>query len=137
MPDRLAFLLEQSRTSQEELMFRVAHRDKWLTHQLLAQAILVGLAFGFKIGDIEPPSPNQRFPLTTDLVLGLSIPVSLILALMYSVEDQLIGKLSQWRAGLAMEEAKLDGAATPLPMWDSSEMLRDYAHSALKHRLWG
>src|SRR4051812_2427440 len=51
--ERLDFLIELSRTSQEELMFRIEHRDRWLTHQLLAQAILIGLALGFKIGGVE------------------------------------------------------------------------------------
>jgi hypothetical protein len=138
---RLPFLLEQSRTSQEELMFRVAHRDRWLTHQLLAQAILVGLALGFKIGGIEPANSvttaTPGLSLTRDMVLALCIPVSLILALMYSVEDQLIGKVSQWRAGLAAEEARLSESRSILPMWESSTLLRDYGHSALRHRLWG
>ena len=88
-------------------MFRVAHRDRWLTHQLLAQAILVGLALGFKIGGIEPANSvttaTPGLSLTRDMVLALCIPVSLILAL----------------------------------MWESSTLLRDYGHSALRHRLWG
>src|SRR5580692_11462376 len=64
-PDRRDFLLELSRTSQEELMFRIGHRDNWLARQLMAQAILVALSLGIQIGgaSFQSPSPTLVKPL--------------------------------------------------------------------------
>ena len=108
MSDSKDFLIEWSRTAREELLLRVKHRDGWLKLQLLAQAILWGLAKGVKLGGAESSTPLPE-------ALALSSPIALVLASLYYVEDGLIHRLSKYIAGLRPGS------------WESSPQLKNYA----------
>jgi hypothetical protein len=57
MPDRTNFLIETSRTSHEELMFRIKQRDDWMKLQLISQGALAALAFGIEVSGVKTASP--------------------------------------------------------------------------------
>lgn len=129
--DRTSFLLESSRTSHEELMFRIKHRDDWMKLQLIAQATLAALAFGVEVGGVKTASP-------VPWALTLASPISFILAVLYCVEDRLIGLLSHWRSGLPKREAALSKPAageSEIEVFEASSAIEEYSRSALLLRL--
>ena len=125
--ERIPFLLESSRTSYEELIFRIKHRDDWLKIQLLAQVTMLALAFGIEIGGVKATSsiPN---------VLALAIPTAFILACLYVVEDNLVGYLSRERAKFALTEARMFPKEDRIDLWEASDSLRNYARTTLPIR---
>lgn len=71
-------------------MFRIKHRDDWMKLQLVSQGALAALAFGIEVSGVKP---HLRCPGR----LTLAAPVSFVLAVLYCVEDRLVGLLSHWR----------------------------------------
>lgn len=126
--DRVDFVVECFKSAREELMFRVKHRDNWLKLQLLAQAVLASLASRIKLGGVEATDAMPK-------VLSLAIPVSLILACLYYVEDGLVHKLSGYIAGLSAKEAGLRKQTSTIASWDCSDELRNYARYLLPLRI--
>ena len=131
--DRRDFFLETSRNAQQELMVRIDYRDKWLMRQLIGQVILIGFAFGIQFFSVK--EDTTHIPSTLMPLFGG--PVAFVIALMYSVEDQLIGRIVQWRAKLPETEIKLAGAKCRIPSWETSKELLEYHEENLPHRFWG
>lgn len=126
--ERIDFLIESSRTSLEELIFRIKHRDDWLKIQLLAQITMLALAFGVEVGGFNATNPIPN-------VLALAVPTAFILASLYVVEDNLIGHLSRERGKLSLIEAQMFPAEREIPLFEASDALRDYAKTTLPIRL--
>ena len=120
MSDRHDYLIECSRTAREELLFRIKHRDAWLKLQLFVQAVLWALSHGIKLGGAEASTP-------VPLALALALPIGLVLAGLYFVEDGLIHRLSQYVASLSDIENKLSNNQCKIVCWDASAPLRGYA----------
>jgi hypothetical protein len=131
MPDRTSFLIETSRTSHEELMFRIKQRDDWMKLQLIAQGALAALAFGIEVSGVKTASP-------VPWALTIAAPVSFILAVLYCVEDRLVGLLSHWRSGLPKREVslvELESGENEIEVFESSKAIEEYSQSALWWRL--
>jgi hypothetical protein len=126
-PKRMDYLIECLRTTREELLFRVKHRDDWLKLQLFAQITILALAGGVKIGGVEASGPLP-------IVFALSVPISFILVTLYFVQDTLIGYLSRYVGQLSNEEAKLSSTNEIIPNWDVSPECREYTRHALPFR---
>lgn len=126
--ERVQFLIESSRTSHEELIFRIKHRDDWLKIQLLAQVILLALAFGIEIGGVKATSPIPD-------VIALAIPTSFILACVYVVEDNLVGYLTSERGKFAHTEARMFPNEERIGLFEASAALDDYRRTTLPIRL--
>ena len=100
--------IEYFEAARKELLFRVKHRDSWLKLDLLALATMWALARGIKFGPAEARAPVSD-------VLLLAIPLSLVFAALYFVEDSLVHNLSTFIA-----------SRWPAS-WDASAELRSYA----------
>lgn len=125
---RIDYLLENFRNAREELLFRVKHRDDWLKIQLLAQAALLALAQGIELNGIKAATPQP-------LLLTASPVISLILAALYYVEDNLIGYLSRYIGAISEAEMKLRQGHFYISNWDTSKPLREYAKGTRRLRL--
>lgn len=125
--ERIQFLIESSRTSHEELIFRIKHRDDWLKIQLLAQVTMLALAFGIEIGGIRATSPIPS-------VIALAIPTSFILACLYVVEDNLVGYLTSERGKFARTEAQMFPNEERIGLFEASDALDNYRRTTLPIR---
>lgn len=126
--DRVDYLLECFRTALEELLTRVKHRDDWMKIQLLVQASLLALAQGIELGNVNATTPHPS-------VLAVSPAISLVLAGLYYVEDNLIGYLSKYIGTISEVEMNLRKGSMYISNWDSSKPLREYAKRTLPLRL--
>lgn len=126
--ERIDYLLECYRTSCEQLLFRIKHRDEWLKIQLLAQAIFLALASGIEIGGVKATSP-------TPTVLALAIPTSLVLAALYVLEDRIISHEVRYIARLSIKEAELSSSPTIIDNLEASPEIRQYAEETLPIRV--
>lgn len=109
---------EYFETTREEILWRIGHRDQWLKIQLLAQIAIFGLANGVDLGFIKAASP-------IDIAVAFAFPTSLVLAILYVVEDRLIGLAGAYLGALAQATPRADGKLL-LP-FDASPQLRQYA----------
>jgi len=125
--ERVQFLIESSRTSHEELIFRIKHRDDWLKIQLLAQVIMLALTFGIEIGGIKATSPLPN-------VIALAIPTSFILACLYVVEDNLVGYLTSERGKFSRTEAQMFPNEERIGLFEASDALDNYRRTTLPIR---
>jgi hypothetical protein len=126
--ERIQFLIESSRTSHEELMFRIKHRDDWLKIQLLAQVTMLALTFGINIGGVNATAPIPN-------VIALAIPTSFILTCLYVVEDNLVGYLTKERSKFAYTEARMYPHEDRMDLFEASDALNDYRKTTLHIRL--
>jgi hypothetical protein len=125
---RIDYLLECFRNAREELLFRVKHRDDWIKIQLFTQAVLLALAQGIELGGIRTATPQPT-------VLTAAPVISLVLAALYYVEDNLIGYLSKYVGAISEAEVKLSQGNFYISNWDTSAPLREYAKSTRRLRL--
>lgn len=99
---------ELLKTTREEILFRIRHRDAWLKLNLLAQATIWAVAKGVQIS-----GTSSIHPLPEALVLAF--PVSFVFAGLYYVEDRLVHYLSKYIASKWPDS------------WDASPQLAEYA----------
>jgi hypothetical protein len=99
--------------ANNELLIRSKMRDGWLRLHLVAQAAVVGLAFGIKT-DLTFSKPVPAYA-------ALSPMLSLMFCLFYGVQDDLVAGLSRYLASLSVSE----GHST-VANWHGSSMIRDY-----------
>jgi len=107
---------------RSEILLRVQHRDRWLTHALLVQVSLWALSHGITVGNFK----------ATDAMPGLKgfAPLAaLLFAAMYFVEDRIIARLSAYVVDLGHFDAIATAGSekTYIPPWDGSPQLLDYA----------
>lgn len=109
-------------TARSEILFRIEHRDKWLTHSLLAQVGLYALSRGLEIGGVKATAPLP------DLA-AFAPAISMVFAAMYFVEDRILGRLTAYIADLCHFDAaaSLKPGEKHIPAWDASPQLRNYA----------
>src|SRR3954470_21288225 len=88
-PDRTDYLLECFRTTREELLMRVKHRDSWLKLQLLAQAVILALMSGIILSGVESHNAMPE-------LAWLALPISIVSAGLYFTEDGIICRLSKY-----------------------------------------
>ena len=119
LSDRVNFLIECSRTSREEMLFRIKHRDQWLKTQLYIQAVLFAIGNGVKIAGTVDTDPNPD-------VLAISLPIAATLTVLYMVEDHLIQGLSDYAAKLSEVEQTITNGTIPIISYDSSVQLLCY-----------
>lgn len=125
---RIDYLIAVYKSSREELLFRIKHRDQWLKLQLFVQIILVSIASGIEIAGIKPNSPYPN-------ILFLAAPSAFILYLLYFVEDRLIGLLSVHIGQVSLMEKALSLQKEIIENSDISEPMREYARKVLPARL--
>lgn len=133
--ERNDFLVEASRTSHEELVFRVTQRDNWMKIQLLAQITLLALALGVEFGGTKVGT--KRTAGLRTLALALAMPVSVTLAAQYFDEDLLVNCLSHYRHDLTGLEAALSGGAAPIELFEASKWRKEYWDRAFSTRTVG
>ncbi len=114
------YFVEVFRSAREELLKRVMHRDRWLMFQLVAQSALFAMSLGIRIFGAETSVPQPQ-------ILCLSIPVSFVLALLYFVEDRLVGHLSTFVGSVADNHPDFRAITN----WDGSRPLKDYTKTTL------
>jgi hypothetical protein len=106
---RATYLIECFKNARSELLFRVTQRDRWLKLQLLAQAVLLGLAGGIKMGGVEAQQPMPP-------VLSLALLISVAFATLYFAEDALIVNLAEYAAQVGQSHPALRDVVN----WDAS-----------------
>lgn len=121
-------ILEYFRSAREEVMLRVKYRDNWLIIQLLSQVVLFALAQGVEIAGVRASGANPIF-------LFLSIPISLLLASLYHIEDSIIGYIGNYISAIPEAEAEISTRKTVIRNWDASEQFKLYGSRALPIRL--
>src|SRR5712692_6813818 len=97
---RVPFLIASHDDARREQLFWEEHRDRWLKLVLLAQAILFALASGIEVAGVRVAKPET----TADpyhVLLLLAPVVSMILYLMFLVEDRLVGLLGHHAAQIS------------------------------------
>ncbi len=124
---RVDFLFENYSSVREEILFRIKQRDDFLKLQLLAQAILLALSQGIEFNVIRATKPYPN-------ALALSAAISLVIACIYYVEDNIIGYLSKYIGAISEAERNLRSETTIIDNWDISEPLREYTKTTLPLR---
>ena len=123
------YLLECFRTAHEELLARVKQRDDWIKIQLAAQVTLAALASG-----IEVLGAKGSVPVVW--VAALALPVSLVICLLQSVEDRLIGHLAKYLAGFSVAQDARAGGEAPMLNFDASKEVKAFGRETLPFRTW-
>ena len=114
---RIDYLFECMRTTREEMLFRIKHRDNWLSAHLVVQAGLLALAQGVEMAGLKGPKAYPD-------VLVLALPIAFILACLYFVEDLLISNLCRYSGSLSQAEAALRNSAVEIANPDTIRNLR-------------
>jgi hypothetical protein len=113
MMDKIEFTLKCFRSAREEIIVRVKSRDNHVKYQLFAQAVLLGLTEGIKLGGVESKAaiPHVAF---------LAIPISLIFWVLYFSEDRLVGQLSAYCKRIIKELEIKNADGKIIDSWDGS-----------------
>lgn len=121
------YLIECHRSAREEIIFRIKHKDWYLKLQLLAQASLLAVSGGVKLGGVEATTP-------TPSALSLAVPLSLIFVCLYYRENKIVGHLSHYLASLVPKNIGNDTSKI-VRNWDASDELRAYGKRRVSYLL--
>lgn len=115
--NRRDYLLECFKSARAEILARIDKRDNLLKLQLYILLILLALSSGVKIAGIESSHPLSE-------IWRIAIPISIVLASLHSIEDQLIGHLSRYIKDLSTLEATLSNSKLIIHNSDASAELQ-------------
>ena len=114
--------VEYLKTTREEILFRIKHRDSYLKMYMIIQTVLIAMSKGIAVAGTKV---NHAHP----EALLFSAPIALIFCLLYSTEDRLIGHLSKYIGKAAKS------IPTMIPHWECSDELRAYSNTTLYLRV--
>lgn len=126
---RTAFLVECFRSAHEELLTRIRQREEWFKIGLATQVVILAAMSGFEIFGAKTSGavPPTWLPL-------ISMPISLIIALLYNMEERMVGHLASYLSDLPRQEAKIARTEDAIHTFNSSSQLRTAVPGTLGYR---
>lgn len=126
---RISFLIECFRSAHEELLARIRQREEWLKIGLATQVVIIAAMSGFEVFGTKTVGtvPPTWLPL-------ISMPVALIIVLLYSMEERMVGHLASYLSELPVIEARIAKSPDVLPTFNSSRQLADAVPGTLLYR---
>jgi hypothetical protein len=110
---RSAFLIECFRSAHEELLLRIKQREEWLRIGLATQVVILAAMSGFEVLGTKAAGGSNPGPPTW--LRLISMPVALIVTLLYSVEERMIGHLASYLSEMPDIEASIANSKRQIP----------------------
>jgi hypothetical protein len=126
---RVSFLVECFRSAHEELITRIRQREEWFKIGLATQIVILAAMSGFEVFGTKTSGtvPPTWLPL-------ISMPISMVFALLYSIEERMVGHLASYLGELPKKEAEVAGSESIIDTFNSSSQLRSSVPGTLNYR---
>jgi hypothetical protein len=131
---RSAFLIESFRSAHNELLLRIKQREEWLKIGLATQVVILAAMSGFEVfgtktlgGSTSVSAPPSWLPL-------ISMPIALIIALLYNMEERMIGHIASYLGETPRIEAAMTESKWLITTFNSSSQLRESVPGTLCYR---